>query len=101
MLMKKVEKDRFKLHSIVQTCQDSHLLLDESDCEIDHLALGHLCGDLTEELMDDNNLFYDLSSRPSKKYSVAKKKVVDRKTKIKNLQPTRKGQTTKKQNVLR
>jgi len=46
--------------------------------------------------MDDNNLFYDLSSRPSKKYSVAKKKVVDRKTKIKKLQPTRKGQTTKK-----
>ena len=41
--------------------------------------------------MDDNNLFYDLSSRPSKKYSVAKKKVVDRKTKIKKLQPTRKG----------
>ena len=37
--------------------------------------------------MDDNNMFYDLSSRPSKKYSVAKKKVVDRKTKIKNLQP--------------
>ena len=51
--------------------------------------------------MDDNNLFYDLSSRPSKKFSVAKKKVVDRKTKIKKLQPTRKGQTTKKQNVLR
>ena len=46
MLMKKVEKDRFKLHPIVQTCQDSHLLLDDSDCEIDHLALGHLCGDL-------------------------------------------------------
>ena len=96
MLMKKVEKDRFKLPSIVQTCQDSHLDLDESDCEIDHLALGHLCGDLMEELMDDNNLLCDLSSRPSKKFSVAKKKVVDRKTKIKKLQPTRKGQTTKK-----
>jgi hypothetical protein len=66
MLMKKVEKDRFKLPSSIQTYQDSHLDLDESNCELDHLALGHLCGDLTEELMDDNNTLLDLSSRPSK-----------------------------------
>jgi hypothetical protein len=51
VVMKKVEKDRFKLPSSVQTNQDSHLDLVESDCELDHLALVRLCGDLTE----DNN----------------------------------------------
>jgi hypothetical protein len=85
MLMKKVEKDRFKLPSSVQTCQDSHLDIDESDYEIYHLALGHLSGDLTEELMDDNNMILDLSSRPSKRCIGSKKKVVDRKMKVKNL----------------
>jgi hypothetical protein len=101
VLMKNIEKDRFKLPSVDQTCQDSHLDLEESDCEIDHLALGHLCVGLTEKLMDDNNLLYDLSSRASKNGSVAKIKVVDRKTKIKKLQPTQRRQTTKKQNVLK
>jgi hypothetical protein len=50
--------------------------------------------------MDDNNPLLDLSSRPSKRFTGSKKKVVDRKMKVKNLQPTRKGQTTKKHNVL-
>jgi hypothetical protein len=77
MLMKKIEKDRFKLPSSVQTCQNSYLDLDESDCEIDHLALGHLCGDLTDELMDDNNPLLDLSFKPFKKCLGTKKKVVD------------------------
>jgi hypothetical protein len=51
--------------------------------------------------MDEYNLLLDLSSRPSKTCLGAKIKVVDQKTKIKNLQPTRKGPTTKKQIVLR
>ncbi|TVU29826.1 hypothetical protein EJB05_21413, partial [Eragrostis curvula] len=53
-LIKNIEKDRFKKPSM-KTSQDSHLDLEDSDCEIDHLALGRLCGDLTEELMDDNS----------------------------------------------
>ena len=59
--LKKVEKDRFKLPSTTQNYQDSHSDIDDSDCEIDHLALGHLCGDLTEELMDDDDLNHNLS----------------------------------------
>jgi hypothetical protein len=59
----------------VQTCHDSHLDLDESDCEIDHLALGYLCGDLTKELMDDNNPLWDLSSKHIKKCSGTKKRL--------------------------
>lgn len=37
--------------------------LEDLDCEIDHLALDHLCGDLMEELINDKSnrfllLFY-------------------------------------------
>lgn len=35
--------------------QDKHVELEDTDCEIDHLALGCLCGHLTEELMDENS----------------------------------------------
>lgn len=35
---------------------------EDSDCEIDHLALGQLCEDLTEELMDKNSMDPELAS---------------------------------------
>ena len=94
--LKKVEKDRFKLPSTTQNCQDSHSDIDDSDCEIDHLALDHLCGDLTEELMDDDDLNHNLSCKTSKKLSVARKKASVRNTKIGRVKPTRKGPVTKK-----
>ncbi|TVU00621.1 hypothetical protein EJB05_53956, partial [Eragrostis curvula] len=53
-LIKKIEKDRFKV-PVPKTGEDSHLDVDDSDCDIDQIILGNLCGDLTEVVMDDNN----------------------------------------------
>ncbi|TVU25577.1 hypothetical protein EJB05_28078, partial [Eragrostis curvula] len=53
-LIKKIENDRFKV-PVPKTGEDSHLDVDDSDCDIDQITLGNLCGDLTEVVMDDNN----------------------------------------------
>lgn len=55
LLIKKVEKDRFNL-PCVKVSEDSQIEVEDSDCDVDHLTLGHLCGDLTEEVMDDSSL---------------------------------------------
>lgn len=89
-LIKEVEKDRFILPS-VKTIEDSHLDTDieDSESEIDHLALGHLCGDLTEELMDDTSTDHILVSAFRK----------NKKAKNVKLQPSGKGQATKNQTI--
>lgn len=53
-LIKKVEKGRINA-PVLKTSEDSHIDLEESDSDFDHIALGHLCGDLAEEVMDDDN----------------------------------------------
>lgn len=51
-LMKDVDKDRFKVSSV--KCQDSHVDSGDSDSDIDPLALDHLWGTLTKEVMDED-----------------------------------------------
>lgn len=64
-LIKKVEKDIFKI-PVIKTGEDSHEDIDlvHSDCDIDHATLGHLCGDLREEVMDKDNedVFFTICS---------------------------------------
>lgn len=54
-LIRKVEMDRFVLtpnNKDVSSLVDKEVESDIEDNDIDNLSLGHLCGGLTEEVMD-------------------------------------------------
>jgi hypothetical protein len=50
---------------------DEDISLDDGDCDIDNLVLGHLCGSLMDEVMDDpgNEGSSDSGDIPRKKTS--------------------------------
>lgn len=90
-LIKNLEKDRFELPSVHTNRHDDVSDVDDSDCEINHLALDNLCGDLTEELMDDSSL--DLSTCSVQHAKNNKKQV--------RVQTSNRGRKAKKQIVFK
>lgn len=53
-LIKKVEKDRFNSFP-VKTTQDSHSDIDIEDSDLELSAINMLCGDLVDDVVDDDN----------------------------------------------
>ncbi|XP_062188905.1 uncharacterized protein LOC133892218 [Phragmites australis] len=59
-LLKDIELSRLRAEpSSTDVFSKNNLLSDEEDNELENIALGHLCGDLMDEVMDDDRIFWN------------------------------------------